>query len=62
MDRVWELRDLGALIQVNAGAVEKGGKRFGKTFIRRLLEEEAVHFLATDAHNETTGRSGWSRA
>ena len=53
MDRVWELRDLGALIQVNAGAVEKGGKRFGKTFIRRLLEEEAVHFLATDAHNET---------
>lgn len=54
MDRIWELRDLGALIQVNAGAVEKGGKRFGKTFIRRLLEEQAVHFLATDAHNETT--------
>ena len=47
-DRIWELIDRGALIQVDAQSVEKmrGGR-----FIRRIFKEEAVHFVCTDAHD-----------
>lgn len=51
MERVWELIDMGALVQVNTQAVRDGGGMLHKSFVKTLLKEEAVHFLATDAHN-----------
>ena len=50
LQRVEELIELGAYIQINAGAVlgEGGGKI--KRFCRQVMEEDLVHFIASDAH------------
>ncbi|MCD2492293.1 hypothetical protein LQE92_06565 [Lacrimispora sp. NSJ-141] len=52
MERIAELVDLGALIQVNAHAVEDAGRLFKTSFVKQLLKGELVHFIATDAHDE----------
>ncbi len=52
MERIEELVDLGALIQVNAHAVEDAGRLFKTSFVKQLLKGELVHFIATDAHDE----------
>lgn len=51
MERVWSLIDRGALMQVNTQAVAEAGGLFKKNFVKNLLKEEAVHFVATDAHD-----------
>ena len=48
-DYARELKDLGCLIQVNAGSVTGGGFKT-KGFIRTLLKDELISFIATDAH------------
>ncbi len=48
-DYARELKDLGCLIQVNAGSVTDGGFKT-KGFIRTLLKDELISFIATDAH------------
>lgn len=53
-DRVKELIDLGCYIQVNAGSI-MGQYGFGiKKCSRRLLKQELVHFVATDAHDDVS--------
>lgn len=48
---VEELYDKGIYIQVNASSV-MGGNGFGvKRFVKRLLKEELVHFIGSDAHD-----------
>ncbi len=47
---VSELIDMGALIQVNSDAVGPGFAR-ERSFVRKLLKEDMVHFVATDAHD-----------
>lgn len=48
--RIEELIDLGAYIQINAGAVlGEGGSKI-KKFCRQIMEEDLVHFIASDAH------------
>lgn len=49
--RVKELGSMGCCIQVNAGSVMGVNGWQAKHFTRRLLKEELVHFVATDAHN-----------
>lgn len=50
-ERVEELIEMGCYVQINAGSV-MGQYGFGaKHFTRRLLRQEMVHFIATDAHN-----------
>lgn len=51
VEYVEELVEAGAYIQVNAGSVigELGGNR--KRFIKKLLKNECVHFIGTDAHD-----------
>ncbi len=44
---LWELRNMGSKIQINAASVISGPFR---RFTRRLLDEELVDYLATDAH------------
>lgn len=51
--RVEELRDLGALIQVNAGSIMGDFGKDTKKVARQLLKWEEVDFIATDAHRET---------
>ncbi|MDE7445684.1 MAG: hypothetical protein K2N15_08310 [Lachnospiraceae bacterium] len=50
-ERVEELIEMGCYVQVNAGSI-MGQYGFGaKHFTRRLLKQDMVHFIATDAHN-----------
>lgn len=51
-EMIREMRDLGILIQMNASTVLSSKGLFGgKNFIRRLLKDGIVDFVATDAHN-----------
>ncbi len=51
VDCVEELIRMGCSVQINAGSV-MGKAGFGtKQFVRRLLKEELVQFVASDAHN-----------
>lgn len=45
-----ELLEMGALIQINTGAFYEGFKI--RSFIKKLLKNEMVHFVATDAHDD----------
>lgn len=52
---VRELRDMGILIQMNAQTVlHSAGLFSGKGYVRRLLKENLVDFVATDAHNTSS--------
>lgn len=48
--RVEELVEQGAYIQVNASTVTGKNGRSGKSFVKKLLKYELVHFMGTDAH------------
>ena len=50
-DLVQELRELGAYIQVTAGAVLGGSDRKTKKYIKGLMDEDLVDFIASDAHD-----------
>lgn len=49
---VKELSELGARIQVNAGAVMGGNGMRVKRFCRKLMDEDLIDFIASDAHDE----------
>lgn len=49
--RVEELVEMGAYIQVNAKTVTGGNGRNGKSFAKKLLKYELIHFIGTDAHS-----------
>lgn len=50
-ERVEDLYEMGCYMQVNAGSV-MGEYGFGtRLFVRSLLKEQMVHFVATDAHD-----------
>jgi protein-tyrosine phosphatase len=46
-----ELKNLGAVIQVNAGAVTGNAGRAVKKFIKKLMKAGLVDIIATDAHS-----------
>jgi protein-tyrosine phosphatase len=48
---VQELRELGAYIQVNAGAVLGRDGRKRKKFVKHLMDKDLVDFIASDAHD-----------
>ncbi len=49
--RVEELVDMGILIQVNTASVTGENGFQAKSFTKKLLKYELVHFFGTDAHN-----------
>lgn len=50
-NRIIELTDMGCFIQVNAGSI-MGKYGSGTKFLtRKMLKEDLVHFIATDAHD-----------
>lgn len=56
-EKVRELINMGCYIQMNAGSITGLSGLAMKRGARRLLKEELVHFVATDAHRETGKRS-----
>ena len=50
-DRVEDLIEMGCYVQVNSGSVMGAFGCRTKFFVRRLLKERLVHFMATDAHD-----------
>ena len=58
----WELKQFGAILQVNASSVEK--MRLGKTarFLKFLFRKSYVDVVASDAHSQNTYKPGLSRA
>lgn len=51
-DRVGELREMGALVQVNAASIEGRMGAAAKRTAQRLLGRQWVDFVATDAHSD----------
>lgn len=47
----WELKNMGAVIQVNAGSVIGTSGSKVKKFVKRLMKEEIVDVIGTDAHS-----------
>lgn len=56
-EKVRELINMGCYIQMNAGSITGLSGLAMKRGARRLIKEELVHFVATDAHRETGKRS-----
>ena len=50
-DFVYELKDMGVVIQINAASVTGEGGSEVKKYVRSLLKEEIVDIIATDAHS-----------
>ncbi len=51
-DKIQELRDMGILIQVNAGSVTGFFGKHSKNTAEKLLKKELVDFIGTDAHSD----------
>lgn len=51
IDKVEELMDMGAFIQVNAASIMGSLGWSVKHFVRKLLKYEMVHFIGSDAHS-----------
>ena len=57
-----ELKESGALIQVNARAVYEPHNRRVKGLVRKLLKNKVIDFIASDTHNTTTRPSDLRKA
>ena len=51
IDRAYELKNMGAFIQVNAGSVIGSNGKDIKKFIKKLMKDEMVDVIGTDAHS-----------
>lgn len=56
IERVEELVDMGCYIQLNAADIMGNDGFHTKMFCKRLLKEDLVHFIASDAHRATGSR------
>ena len=54
IERVEELREMGAVIQVNVGSILGQGGRGIKKYTRQLLKNGLIDVVATDAHSAGT--------
>lgn len=53
-DRVEELVEMGALIQVNAGSILGEEGYSSKLFCRKLMKMELIHYIGSDTHGVRT--------
>ena len=51
-ERVGQLVDSGAYMQINAGSVAGNSGKSVQKFIKKLLKKHLVHFVASDAHSD----------
>lgn len=55
IDNAGYLLDRGAYLQINASCLEGGLSELRmKKAVKKLLKEQMIHFVATDAHNDTS--------
>ena len=54
MDRIDEIRDLGVYLQMNGESIFGGIFSEHARWCHKLLKEEQISFIASDAHNSTT--------
>ena len=54
IERVEEIRNMGAVIQVNADSILGNSGREIKKYTRKLLKNGSIDFVATDAHSAGT--------
>ena len=52
IEYVEELRDMGAIIQVNAASIIGQGGRGAKSYTKKLLKNQYIDVVATDAHSD----------
>lgn len=52
LDRVEQLIQSGAYIQINANSVSKDVEKGMQKFVKKLLKEKMVHFVSSDAHSD----------
>ena len=50
-NRAEELGEIGAYLQINAGSLFGENGREARRFCRQLMENDKIHFIASDAHN-----------
>lgn len=55
-DKIAELIDLGAYIQINASTILGKSGFSAKNYVKKLLKKHLVHFIATDAHGSAYRR------
>ena len=53
-EKVWEIKERGALIQVNAKSIMGGHGGKEKRFCRKLIKHDLINFVGTDAHRDDT--------
>lgn len=53
-DKVWEIKERGALLQVNANSIMGGHGGKEKRFCRKLIKYDLLNFVGTDAHRDDT--------
>ena len=51
MGRIIELTEMGCLMQVNAGSIMGQYGIGAKQLTKKMLKQDLVHFVATDAHD-----------
>lgn len=51
-EKVWEIKERGALIQVNANSIMGGHGGLEKKFCRKLMKYDLLNFVGTDAHRD----------
>ncbi len=56
-DRVYELSDHGAYLQVNAESIDGRAGRGIQKFIKKLMKDRMIDFVGTDAHADTGDRT-----
>ena len=54
IEYVEDLRDMGAIIQVNAASIIGQGGRGAKSYTKKLLKNQYIDVVATDAHSDGT--------
>lgn len=53
IDRVKELIDMGAYIQMNANTIASPADHAQKKFVKQMLKHKYLHFVGTDAHSSS---------
>lgn len=62
IEKIEELKDIGCLLQVNAGSITHSKSRNDKKIIYKLLKDEKIDFIASDAHNTRSRKPGLKKA
>lgn len=61
-ERIWELKDMGCLLQMNTGNFLQGPFSANKKFCIKALAEGCIDFLGTDSHDSRVRKPDMAKA